>query len=144
MTKSEKAVENFNSLNCNQSILSVFGPDYGICENHCMSLGLGFGGGMGKQGKTCGAVTGAYMVIGLWAAKKPGNNNEKKEIANQKIREFNKLFIEGHGVLECEKLLGYNVGVPEENEKIKSLGYFQTRCPKYISASAEILCNILD
>jgi C_GCAxxG_C_C family probable redox protein len=144
MEKAETAFKNFETMNCNQSVLSAFGPDYGVREELCRAIGLGFGGGMGKQGKTCGAVTGAYSVISLWANQKPGSNIEKKEIANEKIRKFSKLFVEKHSELDCEKLLDFNIGIPEESAKIKALGYFDTRCPKFIETAANILCRILD
>ncbi|MBN1925908.1 MAG: C_GCAxxG_C_C family protein [Prolixibacteraceae bacterium] len=144
MNKTERAVENFKTMNCNQAVLSVFGPGYGLSECQCLAIGLSFAGGMARQGKTCGAVTGAYTVIGLWASGKPGTPDERKELAFSKVREFNKLFIQEHNELDCEKLLENNMSIPEKYEKIKELGYFQSRCPKFIGTSANILCQILD
>ena len=66
MKKSEKAVEYFrNKFNCSQSVLTVFSNEYGLSENDCLKMACAFGGGMGRQQQTCGAVTGALMALGL-------------------------------------------------------------------------------
>lgn len=51
--------------NCAQAILSTYCEAFGLERNLALRLAQGFGGGMAHMGKTCGAVTGAYMVLGL-------------------------------------------------------------------------------
>ena len=66
MTKSETALDYFrNKFNCSQAVFAAFGPAYGLSEDSCLKIGCAFGGGMGKQQLTCGAVTGALMALGL-------------------------------------------------------------------------------
>lgn len=50
--------------NCAQAVLEVFAPDCGLTGEQAHRLGAHFGSGM-KMGATCGAITGALMVIGL-------------------------------------------------------------------------------
>lgn len=45
-------------------MFSLFASDLGIDEKTALKISSGFGGGMACA-ETCGAVTGAYMVIGL-------------------------------------------------------------------------------
>jgi len=143
MEKSEKAIQLFKTLNCNQAVLAVYGPDYGVSEELCINLGLGYGGGMGRQGRTCGAVTGAYTVIGLWAADKAVDLPAKKKLAAQKVQEFNQLFTRLYGHLDCKDLLGYNLSIPEEDAKVKELNLFDIVCPKLVGKAAELLDEIL-
>jgi C_GCAxxG_C_C family probable redox protein len=143
MEKSEKAIQLFNTLNCNQAVLASFGPDYGVSEELCIKLGLSYGGGMGRQGKTCGAVTGAYTVIGLWAADNAEDLPTKKKLATQKVQEFNQLFIKRYGHLDCKDLLGYNLSIPEEDAKVKELNLFDKVCPKLVGSAAELIEEIL-
>ena len=59
------AVETFrDGINCTQAILSAWGSRHGLDRDTAMKLGGAFGSGM-NMGETCGAVTGALMVIGL-------------------------------------------------------------------------------
>lgn len=142
MTKSEKAIQLFKTLNCNQAVFASFGPDYGVSEELCIKLGLSYGGGMGRQGKTCGAVTGAYNVIGLWASQKSNDLPEQKQIAARKVKEFNELFKSHFIHLECNDLLGYDISNSEEAVKIKELNLFETVCPKLVGKETELLEEI--
>lgn len=143
MNKKEKAIKNFETMNCNQSVLAAYGPDYGIHEELCFNLGLSFGGGMGKQGKTCGAVTGAYTVIGLWSATQSNNKAEQKQIAARMVNEFTKRFSQLNNSVECKALLNFDMSIPDEALKIEELGLTKTICPNLVGSSAQILEEIL-
>ncbi|MFA9391447.1 MAG: C-GCAxxG-C-C family protein [Prolixibacteraceae bacterium] len=143
MDNQEKAIKNFKTMNCNQSVLVVYGPQYGVSEELSFTLGLSFGGGMGRQGKTCGAVTGAYMVIGLWSAKQSENKSEQKRIATAKVQEFNQMFEKLHGSLECKALLNYDISKPDEAAKVNAQGLFDTICPGLVGNSTILLDKIL-
>ena len=62
--KKEKAMNLFeNGCNCSQAVLLAFAEDFGLDEEKAAALAVPFGGGMSKQGKTCGCLSGALMVI---------------------------------------------------------------------------------
>lgn len=143
MNKSTRAISNFETMNCNQAVLSVFGPNFGLSEEMCFNVGLSFGGGMGRQGKTCGVVTGAYIVIGLWCSNQIGDIAQKKQLAVEKVKEFNDLFIQNQVGFECKSLLKYDISISEERKKIEELNLFNTICPKLVGQSTEILEKIL-
>jgi len=66
MKRVEAAADCFEKgFNCAQAILSTYGTELGIEREHALRVAGPFGVGMGRMGNTCGAVTGAYMVIGL-------------------------------------------------------------------------------
>ena len=50
--------------NCCQAVLMAFRDECGLTEEEAMRLGAHFGSGM-RHGSTCGAVTGALMVLGM-------------------------------------------------------------------------------
>lgn len=143
MNNREKAIHQFNQMNCNQSVITVFGPQLGVPENVCFNMGLAFGSGMGRQGKTCGAVTGAYMAIGLWSAKQFDDTRQQKKLAVEKVAEFNRRFLEKHGSLDCKTLLKYDLSLPAEAEKAAEMGLFDTVCPELVGSSADILTTLL-
>jgi C_GCAxxG_C_C family probable redox protein len=66
MDRSEKALEYFdNKFNCAQSVLIAFAAELGLSDNDSLKVACAFGGGIGRQQLTCGAVTGAAMALGL-------------------------------------------------------------------------------
>jgi len=76
MNRIETALFRFAvGFNCSQSVLSAYAEHFGFDEETAMKISSGFGGGMGRMADTCGAVTGAYMVLGL----KYGQNSPDQE-----------------------------------------------------------------
>ena len=51
------------SNNCAQTIMRAYAEEMGLTEEQAAAIGCNFGGGM-KCGGTCGAITGALMVLG--------------------------------------------------------------------------------
>ncbi len=54
-----------NGRSCAEAMLAAHGPAMGLDEQTAVKLASGLGGGMGLMGDTCGALTAAYLVIGL-------------------------------------------------------------------------------
>lgn len=144
MNRSEKAVDYFrNKFNCSQSVFTVFGKVYGLDENDCLKISCAFGGGMGRQQYTCGAVTGALMVIGLKYGKALNDSEEKKQVTYAKTREFFEKFTEMNGSINCLELLnGLNMNDPEDHKKIMDLKLFDIKCEKYVSDAVRIVEEI--
>ena len=65
MLTAQQILDQFNgNIHCSQIIVSEFAEEFGYDRNEAMKLANPFGGGM-FGGDTCGAVTGAMMVIGM-------------------------------------------------------------------------------
>ncbi len=139
MTKKANLVdERFSQVNCAQTVFSLYAGDLGIDEQTALKISSGFGGGMACA-ETCGAVTGAYMVIGM----KHGHTNsdpEAKANTKLKIQQFNKMFKTAHDSLICKKLTGYDISTPEGAAAASEEGVFSTKCPLFIKTA----CNILE
>jgi len=137
MSKSEICLEHFKSLNCAQSLLLTFAPELQLDFTTAARLASGFGGGM-NCGETCGAVTGAYFVIGLRHGHTSGDPDAKAH-TSALIREFNRLFLQKHPSLKCRELTGFDLSNPEEKAAASEAGVFQTRCPAFLKTSCDIL-----
>jgi len=144
MDKSDRAKEYFrNKFNCSQSVFTVFGTEYGLSENNCLKIGCAFGAGMGRQQLTCGAVTGALMVLGLKYGKAMGDPDEKKQLTYEKTREFFNEFVRIHGTPSCRELLrGLDINDPHDHQKIVDQGLFETLCEKYVTDAVRIVEKI--
>lgn len=145
MNKSEQARTLMleHRLNCAQSLLSVFCEDFGLDRNMGLKVAMGFGGGMARAGKTCGAVTGAYMVLGL--SQRINENNPRESIVRtyKLIHDFNHEFELLNGSLVCSELLKMKLDSPEKLAEAQSKGVFSTHCPKLVSDAAKILESML-
>ena len=136
-TKSLLVDEQFSKFNCAQTVFSLFAPDLGIDEKTALKIASGFGGGMACA-ETCGAVTGAYMVIGMKHGHSTSNPEEKAK-TKMLIRRFNEEFVKEHGSLICKKLTGFDISTPEGSLAAAEAGVFQNRCPVFIKTSCKLL-----
>ncbi|MCK9421498.1 MAG: C-GCAxxG-C-C family protein [Bacteroidales bacterium] len=145
MTRQEDATLYFaDAFTCSQSVFTVFGKDMGLTVDQCLKIGNAFGGGMARQQFTCGAVTGALMVIGLIFGRGLNDDLTKKEFTYDKVIEFFTEFRKRNGSVNCRELLrGFNMNDPEELKQIEELELFQTSCVKYVQDAVEIVEQLI-
>lgn len=137
MNRVEEAVETFKSgFNCSQSVISTYSPELGLSRELALLISSGFGGGLGRTGEVCGAVTGAIMAIGLKYGFTIFSNEAKEKIYNM-VREFIARYKERNNSILCRELLGADINTPEGRERAHIL------CPKLVRDSAEILEEML-
>jgi len=98
---------------------------------------------MGRMGDTCGAVTGAFMVIGLTYGRIRADDELSKEKVYQLVQEFAKRFRSRHGSIVCRDLLGYDLSNPEGGKTITENHLTETRCPLFVQDAVEILEEML-
>jgi C_GCAxxG_C_C family probable redox protein len=106
MTKSEKAISKFMSgYNCSQSVFYAFCEDLNLDADAALKIASGFGGGMGRRGEVCGAVTGGIMALGATHGRGENEAATAAETTYAKTREFMSQFAERHGSCLCRELL---------------------------------------
>jgi C_GCAxxG_C_C family probable redox protein len=140
MNKVEIAQQYFaTQFNCSQSVFTAFAPDFGITVDNSLKIACAFGGGMGKQQHTCGAVTGALMAIGLKYGKGFSDADEKKQLTYEKTIRFFDEFKAIHGSINCKDLLkGLNMNKPDDLEQMLSEAMFTKLCPQYVATAVQI------
>lgn len=137
-----KAIEKFRSgLNCAQSVLTVFSDTYNVDMNTALMISCGFGAGMGRLQETCGAVTGAYMAMGLHVCNKVTDNKERKEKTYMMIRDFDKSFKNIHGTTHCSDLLKIDLKTPEGQHAFHDNRLNEEVCEKCIADSVFLALN---
>jgi C_GCAxxG_C_C family probable redox protein len=130
-------------FNCTQAILSSYGLQFGLDRENAIKIARAFGSGMG-MGETCGAVTGALMVIGLKHAGLKSRSLFSKDRTEDIAREFAVRFKARNGTTLCRELLGCDVSSFGGLKTAKKEKHFKKRCPKFVQDAAEILEEILE
>ena len=144
MSKAEEAKKQFEKgIHCAPAILSTYSEQFGLDKTLALKIACGFGAGIGRMGRTCGALTGAIMVIGL----KHGQVNLTDQEATQRTytlaREFIDRFTAIHDSIECKELIGYDLSNPGELSLARDSEVFQNKCPSFVYDSACILEDVL-
>jgi len=130
-------------FNCTQAVLSAYGPQFGLDCESAVRIARAFGSGMG-MGETCGAVTGALMIIGLKHAGLKARSLFSKDRTEGIAREFVVRFKARNGTTVCRELLGCDVSSFGGLKKAKREKHFKKRCPKFVQDAAEILEEIFE
>lgn len=136
--RKKDAVGLFNEgYNCAQAILAAYGDMFNLDRETAFKIGAPFGGGIANTGDTCGAVSGALMVIGLrYGSVKPAVWFKRAKLYRTS-KNFMKKFINICGSKNCEELKCYYRANNPENVKLK------TYCTNIVEKAVDILDDLL-
>lgn len=143
-SRSESAVNVFRSgFNCAQAVFSAHAAGLGISENDALRIACGFGGGMGRLQETCGAVTGAFMLIGGRYGMTEKDDGAAKEKTYARVQRFAELFIQKNRSISCRTLLGCDLQSDEGRKYFKDHDLHETVCVKCVRDAVSILEHML-
>jgi len=143
MERSEQAKDLFLSgFNCAQSVVLSFADDLKYSKELAQKISAGFGGGMGKQQATCGAVTGAIMVLGLIKGEEVNNNDELKSEAYSSVKELSREFTAVYNTTSCKDLIGCDLNTPEGSAKFKEEKLMENVCAGCVAKAVQIVESI--
>jgi len=139
--QAERATELFQKgYNCAQSVIGAYAAQLGVPEDIALRMAAGFGGGLGRCGEACGALTGGVMVVGLRCG-----SAEADPVAKLRAYEAARVFIEAFwarsGAITCRDLLGVDISDQEAYQHAREEGRFKSICPGLVRSAAELLSS---
>jgi len=142
MKKRDIAVNQFmEGYRCSQAVLTTYAQDLDIDTNLAKKISIGLAGGSGVGGE-CGAVSGAYLVIGLkYGFAHPGDP-EQFGIVLSKTKAFIEKFKALHGDINCPKLIGLDVFSEEGHREFVENNIKASTCSRFVGDTVTILEDI--
>jgi C_GCAxxG_C_C family probable redox protein len=141
----EKAISLFTSgLNCAQSVLAAYTEKLDLDNNLAVNISCGFGGGMGRLQETCGAVTGAFMVLSVYNGNKYAENGVKKIMSYSMIQDFNSKFLARHGTTNCRALLNCDLTTEEGLQYHHENNLSEKVCGQCIKSAIQIIDALIE
>jgi C_GCAxxG_C_C family probable redox protein len=138
---SEKAVKRFlEGYNCAQSVLLTMFEHWNCKSEFVPKIATGFGGGIGRCGSVCGALTGGVMALGIkYGTNQPSPKRRLNcyELAQKLYRQFERR----HRSTLCRELIGYDLSNADQLEKARNAKVFEEKCPDFIRTVVEILID---
>jgi len=135
-----EANELFRSgFNCSQAIVAVFSEEHGFPAETALKIAYPFGRGMGGCGHTCGALTGAMMVIGMKYGTADRYEPDKMKLAREKTRRLIEIFESEHGTTLCNDLTGFDQRKLNGPELMAMLPHFHNTCRKFLETVVTFL-----
>ena len=143
--KIEYANECFNmGFNCSQSVFSAFCENFGLDKSYALKIACSFGAGMGYMCEACGAVTGAFMVLGLIYGQNTEGDTDSRIQTYLLVKEFATRFKKINGTINCKELLNCDLSDELQLNTARQAGLFKTKCPEYIRDAVSILEEMIE
>lgn len=119
-------------------MLAGFGESFGLPRDQALTIARAYGAGMGTGG-ICGAVTGAYMVLGFLVGKDEDERRARFKTYDL-AAEFTRRFEARRGTILCKSLLGgVDLGTEAGRKTAQEKNLFREVCPGFVGDAAEIL-----
>jgi C_GCAxxG_C_C family probable redox protein len=138
-TLADKAIKHFQSgYNCAQSVLLTLYEQMELEGGNKLvpKIAAGFGGGIGRCGSVCGALTGSVMAVGIkYAPNETGV--EKRAKAYAYAGALYQQFQKEHGTVFCRDLIKYDLSNPQEAARARQEGAFEKVCWKLIKSAVD-------
>jgi C_GCAxxG_C_C family probable redox protein len=140
MTRAEAALAaTRDDFSCAQAVFATFAREMGMDEALALRTAGVLGGGVARMGETCGAVSGALMVIGLRHGMTRARDTAQKDRAYAAGQEFLAEFLQRFGSMRCKELLGLDLAQPGMLKQAKAAGLFETKCPLFVEGAVHML-----
>lgn len=144
MRKQDLATNKFHEgYNCAQSVLLAFAPELKIDEGTLLQISSGFGAGMGRTQKTCGALTGAYMVLSVKFGRQHPTDITSSDKVVDLIHDLTKKFEVMHGFTNCIELLNLDLNSAEGQDKFRKKDLHNKVCTHCVNSVVTLLDEAL-
>jgi len=136
----EQAIGLFSDgCNCAQSVLVTYAPLLGMREEEAMAVACPFGAGMGRTQEVCGAVTGAFMAVGLAKGMRTKAQTAAKEETYALVQDITSRFVASHGSVLCKALLGCDLRTQQGHDAYENQDLHHVKCETYVRECAAMV-----
>ena len=125
---------------CAESVLLA------VCESKDLESALipriasGFCGGVSNTNGMCGAVAGGILALNIVYGR--DNANESKDINYQKVQQFQKMFSEKFGSINCTSLTDCDLSTDVGHQKFKDLNVHQ-KCSDFTGEATRMVLELI-
>lgn len=130
-------------FSCSQAVLSAFSGQFDLELNLALKISQPFGGGIAHRGGICGAVSGAFMAIGLKHGRTQADDIPARERTYEAVNSFIQKFEAAFGSIICKELLGHDLSTENGQKEAEDEGLFETLCPKFVRHAAELVEELI-
>jgi len=128
--------------NCAETVLGAVATAMGA-DPAPLRIATGFGGGVGRTGDICGAVTGAVMALGWIKGRTRPDDKETYAKVAATVRTLLADFRAEYGTLTCSALTGYDLSDPAILTKFGDDKVRRQKCAGFIDTAARLAAEAL-
>lgn len=140
---SERAAKYFESdFNCAESVLMSLAESICVRSELIPKIATPFGGGIGRRGSVCGALTGGVMAIGLKFGRIEAKDTKRREVSYNKALELSKRFEKEFGSALCYYLIKLDLTTEEGRKSIKAVRL--EKCISFVRFAARNAAQLME
>lgn len=117
--------------NCAQAVMLFTARCLGT-DTGAIDVARYLGGGMGRSGRICGAVTGAALSLGLRDQADPETWGDRSDEGCRQLQNLIHGFEGEFGNLDCSGLTGCDLSTEQGRVKFKNEGIRESHCVEYV------------
>ena len=126
-----------DGFHCSQCVFMHWARQMGLEKEFAAKISSGLGMGV-NHGDSCGAVTSTVMALGLAHGTSDGAQSGSEGGIEDKVREFERAFIQRNGSLLCRELLSGGYDGADPNAKAPEGVDPWENCAKYCADTVEL------
>ena len=104
----------------------------------------GFGGGIGRQGSFCGALTGSVIGIGFGCGRVEPGDAAARDRSYALAAEMYRWFQETNGARDCRELIGVDLSTTEGFAAYRASDLKDTRCSRFVGKAAAKVVEMIN
>ncbi|MBS7615485.1 C_GCAxxG_C_C family protein [Candidatus Bathyarchaeota archaeon] len=137
-----KAMRLFDSgYNCAEAVLIALSEKLAQKNAVIPRIATGFGGGVGRSGSVCGALSGAVMAIGLLRGCDKAEEKEKRYAVYDEVLQMVKEFEKEFGSSQCKTLTQCDLRTEKGRKKFYGQEVRKKVCPKFVGWCADYVAK---
>ena len=138
----EKAASLFSGgYNCAQSVLLTMQDFWKEKKPLEPKIASAFGGGIGRRGSLCGALTGGVIAIGQQYGSNKSIPDEREKAYSLALKFYDR-FQKELGSVFCRDLIGYDLTDPKERKKARDSNVFFDKCVHFVEKAVDVLIDL--
>ena len=147
MNEREERIQHIydSGFNCAESVLKACQELYQLPGADVVpKVASGFGGGIGRKGSLCGALTGGVLALGLAIGRMDPKDTAARDRIYARARELYERFEREFGTVLCFNLTECDLATPEGQQKFKDLGLHKSLCSKFVQGTVKWVGEALE
>jgi C_GCAxxG_C_C family probable redox protein len=143
--QTERALKLFSQkYNCAQSVFAGCAASNELDEQKRLALAAPFGGGIARQGETCGALSGALLALGeAGGAAMITDPDAGRKVLYKQAQQLTRDFRSAHGSILCHELTGCILCTEDGQRSYQKRELHQNLCSGIVASAVELVDKIL-
>jgi C_GCAxxG_C_C family probable redox protein len=133
-----------NPYGCAESVVITLQEHFGLADPSRGAAAMALNGGVGYSGGTCGAISGAALVLGRLAAERIPDRRRAKRVARELTSRVVDEFEASFGALDCRTLTGVDLRAPGGHDAFIAAGRWRVDCRRRLELVVAHLAPLAD